>query len=215
MCTEYLLWILWIQNKLMLHISYKYPNLQSPSCVDSVVWSNATGFAKNCNFLATSVNRQAQKKKLNNLEVCVRADSEAILSSESPNLNAKRKENMEQWAEDQSPGGWKKKTHENKDMDELKKKKQQVQKNKCMTSVCFCVPELVYDDVFAVWETIWAAKHVSSSHFVLFIALALVEMYRDIILENNMDFTDIIKFFNGKCTSLNVQILKDSKCEEA
>ncbi|EDV23756.1 uncharacterized protein TRIADDRAFT_57273 [Trichoplax adhaerens] len=56
--------------------------------------------------------------------------------------------------------------------------------------------ELVYDDVFSVWECIWAARYCVSEHFVLFIALALVENYRYIILDNNMDFTDIIKFFN-------------------
>ena len=38
--------------------------------------------------------------------------------------------------------------------------------------------ELVYDDVFVVWESIWAARHCTSEHFVLFIALALLQFYR-------------------------------------
>lgn len=62
--------------------------------------------------------------------------------------------------------------------------------------------ELIYEDVFMVWETIWAARFTASTHFVLFVALALVKYYRDIILANAMDFTDIIKFFNGMTSEL-------------
>ena len=62
---------------------------------------------------------------------------------------------------------------------------------------CYSWPELLYDDVFRAWEVIAAARQVASPQFFLFIAMALVQYYRDIILDNNMDFTDIIKFFNG------------------
>ncbi|CAF1205432.1 unnamed protein product [Rotaria sordida] len=56
--------------------------------------------------------------------------------------------------------------------------------------------EFIYEDIFLVWEVIAAARRTVSKRFVLFIALAMMKYYRDIILDNRMNFTDIIKFFN-------------------
>ncbi len=56
--------------------------------------------------------------------------------------------------------------------------------------------EFVYQDIFKVWETIWSAKHICTENFSLFIALALVKIHRLTIMDNHMDFTDIIQYFN-------------------
>jgi len=61
-----------------------------------------------------------------------------------------------------------------------------------------CYIVLSYDeDVFAVWECSWAATTCSTPDFGLFFALAMLENYRDVILDNDMDFPAIVKFFNG------------------
>eukprot|EP00118_Oscarella_pearsei_P011761 m.81528 g.81528 ORF g.81528 m.81528 type:complete len:991 (+) comp36237_c0_seq28:527-3499(+) len=52
------------------------------------------------------------------------------------------------------------------------------------------------DGVFLVWETLWTADHACSSQFQLFVALALLETYRDIILDREMGFSELVKFFN-------------------
>lgn len=57
--------------------------------------------------------------------------------------------------------------------------------------------EFVYEDIFLIWEVNAAARRTVTKRFVLFIALAMLKLYRDIIVDNRMDFTDIIRFFNG------------------
>ncbi|CDW59213.1 small G protein signaling modulator 2 [Trichuris trichiura] len=55
--------------------------------------------------------------------------------------------------------------------------------------------ELTYEDTFAVWETIWSANKHLSTNFSVFVAFGLIQLYRDIIVDNSMEFADIIRFY--------------------
>lgn len=56
--------------------------------------------------------------------------------------------------------------------------------------------ELKYEDIFRTWEVIWSARRLVSFDFGLFLALAMLHYYRDIIIYYEMDVTEIMRFYN-------------------
>ncbi|KAG6333962.1 hypothetical protein ID866_5130 [Astraeus odoratus] len=69
--------------------------------------------------------------------------------------------------------------------------------------------EFPFDDVLRLWEVLWTDYY--SNNFVLFVALAVLESHRDMILRYLVEFDEILKY----CNELSMTIELDSTLAQA
>ncbi|KAF7970005.1 hypothetical protein HWV62_25366 [Athelia sp. TMB] len=69
--------------------------------------------------------------------------------------------------------------------------------------------EFPFDDVLRLWEVLWTDYY--SNEFVLFVALAVLESHRDVILRYLVEFDEILKY----CNELSMTIELDSTLAQA
>ncbi|KAF8212330.1 rab-GTPase-TBC domain-containing protein [Mycena galopus ATCC 62051] len=69
--------------------------------------------------------------------------------------------------------------------------------------------EFAFDDVLRLWEVLWTDYY--SNDFVLFVALAVLESHRDVILRYLVEFDEILKY----CNELSMTIELDSTLAQA
>ncbi|KAF9005594.1 RabGAP/TBC [Cyathus striatus] len=69
--------------------------------------------------------------------------------------------------------------------------------------------EFTFDDVLRLWEVLWTDYY--GGHFVLFVALAILESHRDMILRYLVEFDEILKY----CNELSMTIELDTTLSQA
>lgn len=69
--------------------------------------------------------------------------------------------------------------------------------------------EFPFDDVLRLWEVLWTDYY--SNQFVLFVALAVLESHRDVILRYLVEFDEILKY----CNDLSMTIELDTTLAQA
>ncbi|KAG9010927.1 GTPase activating protein [Tulasnella sp. JGI-2019a] len=69
--------------------------------------------------------------------------------------------------------------------------------------------EFVFDDVIKLWDCLWTDYY--STQFVLFVALAVLESHRDVILRYLVEFDEVLKY----CNELSMTIDLDSTLAQA
>ncbi|KDQ60762.1 hypothetical protein JAAARDRAFT_204574 [Jaapia argillacea MUCL 33604] len=69
--------------------------------------------------------------------------------------------------------------------------------------------EFAFDDVLRLWEVLWTDYY--TNEFVLFVALAVLESHRDVILRYLVEFDEILKY----CNELSMTIELDTTLAQA
>ncbi|OBZ75069.1 GTPase-activating protein gyp7 [Grifola frondosa] len=69
--------------------------------------------------------------------------------------------------------------------------------------------EFAFEDVLRLWEVLWTDYY--SNNFVLFVALAILESHRDVILRYLVEFDEILKY----CNELSMTIELDTTLAQA
>ncbi|KRZ13883.1 Small G protein signaling modulator 2 [Trichinella zimbabwensis] len=67
--------------------------------------------------------------------------------------------------------------------------------------------EFAYEHTFKVWEVIWTGNRLFTSNFSIFVALALIETHRDVLIKNSMDFPGVIRFFSDTAGQHNASVV--------
>jgi len=63
--------------------------------------------------------------------------------------------------------------------------------------------EFEWSDVLRLWESLWTDYH--SSQFHLFIAVAILEKHRDVIIDHLKGFDEVLKYINELSNTIDLQ----------
>eukprot|EP00731_Ephydatia_muelleri_P022689 Em0015g272a len=74
--------------------------------------------------------------------------------------------------------------------------------------------EFEYEHVFRLWEATWAAKVLVSVHFEEFFALAIINQYKNAIMDAHMDPSDIVNLFTSLADKKELKCLEILTCAQ-
>lgn len=76
--------------------------------------------------------------------------------------------------------------------------------------LCSFKRELSFEQTLKLWEVLWTDHY--GTHFHLFVALAIVEQHRDIIMRYLEEFDEVLKYVNELSGTLDIdEVISDAE----